>query len=89
MMSDVNGIGIVIMRDSEVVSPMGYVSGNGHISTSAIVECYYGSEVYVKVKWFIIKELGLYKTYVFLYSPAYNEHTVFVYTLWSPNDKYN
>ena len=49
MMSDVNGIGIVIMRENDVVSPMGYVSGNGHISTSAIVECRTAQEIYVKV----------------------------------------
>ena len=53
-MSDVTGIGVVIMRDDEVVSPMGYVSGNGHISTSTITSCRAGQEVYVKVKLLII-----------------------------------
>ena len=52
-MSDVTGIGVVIMRDNDVVSPMGYVSGNGHISTSTITTCMEGQDVYVKVKLLI------------------------------------
>ena len=50
-MSDVTGIGIVIMRDDEVVSPMGYESERGHISTNTITECGENQEVYVKVRF--------------------------------------
>ena len=43
------GLGVAIMRDDEVVSPLAFTAEGGEISTETIVLCKEGQKVYVQV----------------------------------------
>ena len=43
------GLGVAIMRDDEVVSPLAFTAEGGEISTETIVICKEGQKVYVQV----------------------------------------
>ena len=49
-MNDVSNMGVVIMRDDDVVSAMGYEKNEGHISANTIIACLTGQRVYVQVR---------------------------------------